>query len=149
MKPLQPDVFYVDNTIVELITTCPWLSYASVIRRRRPTDESAALRFGGFIHQALDYRYKQIGLGQSWSEGKMITLLDGLFRNTPLETEGWRNFDTAVKVVRAYNRRYCDGQDFHKISTNPKTGLPYVEQPFACDTGKVIRSRRIIYIGRI
>src|SRR5438093_5940236 len=148
MNPIRDNTFYIDNSAIELITTCPWLAYASIIRRRRPATESAALRFGGFLHQVLDYRYHQIALNLPWTEDQMITLASKLFGDSPLETEGWRNFDSAVKVIRAYNRRYPQAQE---TSTIPvlSNRRPYVEMPFAVDTHKTIRGVNIIYTGRI
>jgi len=80
-------------------------------------------------------------------EPAMIRLLDWNFRNNPCEFEGYRNFDNMVKAIRAYNSFYPK-EDF-AIDINPRTGFPYVEQPFAVDTHKMIRGRRIIYIGKI
>lgn len=148
-SPIRDGCFFVDNSSIELITTCPWLAYVSIIRRLRPEGESSALRFGGFIHQAMEYRDRLTGLGKDWNENDQIALLTKLFTETPLETEGWRNLDNAVKVIRAYNAFYLKGKEDYTIATNPTTGQPYVEQPFACDTGKTIRGLRIIYTGRI
>jgi hypothetical protein len=134
--------------MIELITTCPWLAYASIIRRRRPSSDSPALRFGGFIHQVLDYRYRAMGLGIEWTEEAMVALATDLFTKSPLEHEGWRNLDTAVKVIRGYNAHYTAARERFTIAMNPQ-GQPYVEQPFACDTHRTLRGHRIIYTGKI
>jgi hypothetical protein len=140
--------FFVDNSKIELITTCPWAAYAAIILRRRPAEESAALRFGGFIHKAVEYRNICIALGKPFVEDEQLKLLSKLFTENPLENEGWRNFDSAVKAIRGYNAFYPPEQEDFKIAKNAK-GEPFVEQPFAVDTGETIRGWRIIYTGRI
>jgi len=149
MNPIRDGCFFVDNSAIELITTCPWLAYASIIRQRRPADDSPALRFGGFIHKALEYRNRLTGEGKPWSEQAQIALLSKLFADSPLEFEGWRNLQSAITAIRGYNAYYPPGKEDYKVATNQTTGQPYVEQAFAVDTHKVIRGLRIIYTGRI
>lgn len=147
MKPLTADHFMVDNSMLEDITTCPWLSMASILQRRRLAGDAPALRFGGFLHRALGYRYKITGFGKQWTEDCMIRILSRLFEHNPCDNEGYRNFENSVKVVRGYNQHYP--KDDFKIAVNSSTGHPYVEQPFAVDTHRKVRGRSIIYMGRI
>lgn len=133
--------------MIEQMTTCPWLAYASIIRRRRLSGESPALRFGGLLHRVLAYRYRMQWHDKPFDERAQIRALQHLFTSTPCELEGWRNCDNAIKAIRGYNSNYAK-EDFH-VATNPFTSFPYVEQPFAVDTHKTIRGRKIIYVGRI
>lgn len=143
MIPLSANTFMVDNSMIDLITTCPWLSYAGIIRRRRPAADSAALRFGGFVHEALALRYRGASLDDQ------INLVQRLFAANPIDVEGWRNCDSAVKTLHAYAEFWKNEFDDLTIETNPTTGLPYVEQQFAIDTRATVRGRRIIYCGKI
>jgi hypothetical protein len=146
LSPLRDGCFFVDNSMLELIQTCPWLAYASIVRHKRPATESSALRFGGFIHKALEFRNRATALGQPWTEHQQIEMLSTLFAASPLETEGWRNLASAVLAIRGYNAHYF--KDDYTVAQNAK-GEPYVEQPFAVDTHRVVRGWRVIYIGRI
>lgn len=135
--------------MIEQFTTCPWLAYATVVERRRPSGESAALRFGGLIHQVLAWRSLQQANGKEINENELVALTNKLFAENPLELEGWRNADSAVKLLRFYNAHYPN-EEF-KTDTNTTQGqqTPYIEQPFAVDTHRTVRGRRIIYTGRI
>jgi hypothetical protein len=161
-SPIRDNCFYVDNSTIELITTCPWLAYASIIRQRRPAMESSALRFGGFIHQALELRHRMLWMNQELKasgmttkvseaeiENAQIKLLSDLFTASPLESEGWRNLAAAVLCIRGYNAQYPLAGQQHLIATNPMNGRALVEQPFACDTHTDIHGLRVIYTGRI
>jgi len=149
MIPLTSDTFLVDNSMLEFITTCPYLAYQSIVRRRRPAGDSPPLRFGAFIHNALAYRYANEHDSELDHpiERRMLDILSDNFRATPCELEGWRSYDNAVKVIRAYNTFYPK-EDFF-VAENVATHAPYVEQPFAVDTHQIIRGRRIIYTGKI
>jgi hypothetical protein len=146
MTSLTPSHFLVDNSKLELITTCPQLAYLSIIRSLRPSGESPALRYGGFIHRALAYRYRRIGQGHEWSEDVQIRILQHAFTKAPCDIEGWRNLDSAVKTIRAYNAAWIADS---VVVAKRSNGLPLVEQPFAVDTGVTLHGRRIVYIGRI
>src|ERR1039458_9874711 len=87
LSPLRDGCFFVDNSMLELITTCPWQAYASIVRRKRPATESSALRFGGFIHKALEFRNRTTALGQPWTEHQQVEMLSTLFASSPLETQ--------------------------------------------------------------
>jgi hypothetical protein len=149
MNRLSDGCFFVDNGLIEHITTCPWKAYAAFILSRRTAGESAALRFGRHIHTALAYRNKMDFYQKNWSEETQVKILENRFSHTPLEDEGWRNFDSAVKVIKGYNRNSSLDTIQSKLLAHPKTGFPLVEQPFAIDTHRTILGWRIIYIGRI
>lgn len=147
VEPLTKDHFLVDNSMIEDITTCPWLAYGSIVRRLRPRGDAPPLRFGGFLHRALGYRYKITGFGKPWSEDCQVRILSKVFERNPCAMEGYRNCDNAVKVIRGYNLAYP--KDNFEVMVNSKTGHPFVEQPFAVDTHRTLRGRKIIYTGKI
>lgn len=146
MTSLTSTHFLVDNSKLDLITTCPQLAYLSIIRSLRSSSESPALRYGGFIHRALAYRYRRLGQGRQWTEDVQIRILQHCFTKTPCEIEGWRNLDSAVKTIRSYNTAWANDK---VVVAKKSNGTPLVEQPFAVDTGVVLHGRRIVYIGRI
>ena len=149
MKRIQSGCLLVDNGFIEQITTCPTKADYSFIQGRRSAEESAALRFGKHIHTALAYRNRMEFYGAKWKEETQVRLLERVFTSAQMELEGYRNFDSAVKVIRGYNRAPIFNRDDFKIAAHPKTGHPLVEQPFAIDTGRTIQGLRLIYIGRI
>jgi hypothetical protein len=141
--------FLVDNGLIEQITTCPWKGKTSFIDNRRTAGEGAALRFGRHIHAALAFRNRKHFYGHEVDEGKQVRILEHHFMSTPCENEGYRNFENAVKVIKGYNTDPMVAADKSTILPHPKYGWPMVEQPFAIDIPKIVRGRRIIYIGRI
>jgi len=149
MNRFNDGCFLVDNGLIERMTTCPWKTYASVILGRKPSGESTALRFGRHIHSALAYRNRMDFYKAAWKEETQVKLLEHLFAKTPMEFEGHRNLDSAVKVIKGYNADPMMSNNTHSIMAHPKNGFPLVEQPFAIDTHRVISGHRIIYIGRI
>lgn len=141
----EPKVFFVDNSMIELMTTCPWKSWASFIARRRRNREEPALRFGTHIHAATALRDLRECLGQSYTFSEQVALLEAAFTNTPCENEEWRNFSTASEVVRAYNQHW--GLE-HCTTVKLKDGTPAVELSFALEAGK-IGDVQVVYAGRI
>ena len=144
--PLVEGCLFLDNSKIELITTCPTAAYYYICCKRELASERSALRFGTFIHAALAYRYKN---QPTWSESAQLALLSDLFTASPLESEGWRNLDSASKLLRAFNALHPASSDVmlwpkgHKLA-----GEPMIEVPFAAYIGTV-RGIKIIYMGRI
>lgn len=60
--PLVDGVLYIDNSSMELFTTCPRQALYYIIRRRELNRSSIALDFGGAFHGVLEYRYKKYGV---------------------------------------------------------------------------------------
>lgn len=147
MNRFQSDCFLVDNGLVEHITTCPTKANYKYVYGKSTAAESAALRFGRNIHTALAYHNKMQFFGKEPKEDVQLRILENRFLTTPTELEGWRNLDSAIKVIRGYNASPM-GREAH-IKAHPVTGLPMVEHPFAIDTKRVVQGYRIIYIGRI
>ena len=146
MSHFQDKTFFVDNSAIELLTTCPWRAYASIIRKRTLVAEQPALRFGGHIHAALAYRYRRIAQGKVPCPDVQMRILSTRFARTPLESEEWRNVNTAQDVITSYNERYSsEPLDTDVVHHN---GFPLVEKPFAVIAGERL-GWRIVYIGRI
>lgn len=137
-------VLFVDNSFIELLTTCPWKCWASSVAKRRLASETPALRLGSHIHATLAYRYKIEAFGKPYNQDVQFRILSKRFERTPCETEDWRNLDTAQKVIEAYNTSHPI-EPFDIVNHN---GFPLVEKPFAVEAGQ-IGDVTIIYTGRI
>ena len=144
MLNIPDNTLYIDNSSIELITICPFLAYATLIRRRVPAAPQPALRFGRHIHSALEYRYKCMANSIPFDENHQATELSANFANDPCDEEGWRNADTARDLISAYNTKYPN-EDLRILKVN---GEFIVEKSFTIFTGR-IRGINIIYTGRI
>ena len=149
MTRFQDGCFLVDNSLIEKITTCPTKADFAYGQNRVPAGNQAALRFGLHIHSALALRNAKLFANVENDEEEQIALLTKDFTDTPLEDEGWRNLDSAVKVIKGYNACKIFNKSDEHILAHPKTGGPLIEQSLAIDTKRVISGHRIIYIGRI
>lgn len=142
---MSKPTLYLDNSSLELITTCPTKARNKLILRRVRNIETPATRFGSHIHAALAYRYRAEALGQKWSQDAQCEVLTKLFMDTPCESESWRNLNMAQTVIRHYNEEYpCEAFEIIKL----KDGTPLVELPFALVMGEVA-GRQLVYTGRI
>jgi hypothetical protein len=142
---LRDGVFYIDNSGIELITTCPWKAYAQLILRRTVADPQPALIFGGHVHAALDYCYRRIALGMDPDLPNQLGLLEQRWQAEGGSTgDDWRSLGMAQEIVRKYHSEY-GLETFDVLMHN---GQPFVEQPFAIYLGEVL-GIKIIYIGRM
>jgi len=144
--PSQP-ILFVDNSLIELITTCPWKAYAAVMLRRRRGGEEPALRQGSHVHSALAYRYRREAIGLPWSGDVQQRILAKRYEQTPCESEEWRNLDYASQIICAYNEQYPFEQ-FEVIRHGPHS-FPFVERPFAVELPEKIDDITIFYVGRM
>jgi len=144
-EPLDQKTFFVDNSLLELITTCPYKAWASSILRRRRAGDEPALRFGTHIHSVTTLKDRGECLGQEVTYEQQVGLLEKDFLENPCESEGWRNFATAAEVIRAYNLHW--GLE-HCTTVRLKDGTPATELSFALEAGEV-DGVRIVYCGKI
>lgn len=144
MIQLRDNCFFVDNSSIELITTCPWKAYAKILRKRTVDSETPALRFGTHIHAALAFRYRCEAIGKDFDPNIQSRVIARRFERTPCESEDWRNVSTAQAVLNEYNIKYI-AEPFDILRLN---GFPIVEKPFCLYAGDV-DGTKIFYIGRI
>jgi hypothetical protein len=148
-QPFIGNHLFIDNSMLEYITTCPRSAYYNIYKQRELADARAALRFGDYAaHKPLAYRYLNEALGQPWSEEEQIKLMEKLFMDNPLSSEGYRNFNNAAKLIYVYNRNATTREPF-KIVRHPKTNYPLVEKSFAILLKDRVRGYTISYCGRI
>ena len=140
----------IDNSALELITTCPCKANYALNLRRKSSAPAPALRLGSHIHSALAFRYEREALGKPWTEAEQFKLLEDAFAADPCEAEGWRTLSMAQKVIHHYNEHY----DLERLEVvlipdqNTRTDIPFVEKSFAVVVGEVAE-HRVVYTGRI
>ncbi len=139
-----------DNSQIELITTCPTKANYAINMRRRSSAPAPAQRLGAHIHSALALRYEREALGQPWTEADQFKLLESAFASDPCEAEGWRTLSMAQKVIHHYNEHYdLEKLDIQMIKDVAENRLvPLVEKPFAYTLGE-IAGYVVVWTGRI
>ncbi len=127
----------IDNSSMEVFTTCPRAAEYSICHRRKSNSDSAALRFGGIIHKALDVRYRAATSMHAQSpevEAVMLAVLNKEFEAwTPAEDE-FRNHSFAVELIHRYGHQYPF--ESFEVARFPD-GKPCVEIPFALPLGSL------------
>lgn len=175
MNPLPPlplvdgDTLLIDNSSTESFTTCPRLSFYSIIRRLRPSGDRVPLTFGGIIHKILEARYRASTSLHAQTDEVTSVMLATAEREfakwTPPEDE-YRNFSCAVEFIRRYAAEY-PFESFEVVKG--QDGSPMIEVPFAIPFGELhvddeyfilntttgevakrhLRTIRIVWSGRI
>jgi hypothetical protein len=152
--PLVDGCLFLDNTTMEYIITCARSAEYYALRKRRLAESRSALFFGGAIHSALEYRYKNAGvLPPNEIPKGQVELLTKLFEDAPTALDDFRTASLATSLIRHYNYRYST-EEFKIVQIND---TPAVEQSFAVElcrlpvptwiypTGQIV----VIYTGRI
>lgn len=120
-----PDVydFNIDNTSLEQFQTCPRKAFNYIVLRRE-APPSAALAFGGAIHEGLETWYK--------TNDKRLALTNLLdYYNANLVTDQWRNPEHACNVLLRYIEHYTLlGDDYTPVENG-------VELPFRIPVGQI------------
>lgn len=125
--------FRIDNSSVELFTTCARAAYHYSILKREANSSKSALFFGTVIHAALEVRKNRqiIGepyLSEKWQDDQNETI-ETAYSLNPQPLDEWRSADQAVRVIQKYNKQY-------PINDEPFTIIPgTVELGFQCPIG--------------
>lgn len=159
MPPLKDGVLYIDNSGMELFSTCKRQMYYNQIRRIELNKTKIALDFGSAFHHVLEHLYKTHGtsyrgqeqnqevikfaqLGQFMESGELRTLA------TP--EDDYRTVPYLVQGVSKYLSDY-PAEPF-SIVTMP-SGQPGIEVPFAFPLGKVVSTVfgtiTVVWTGRL
>lgn len=106
--PLIDGCFFVDNSLLELLTTCPRALQYNRLNLRIASGEKAALNFGTAIHLALEYRYQvcQNAIPDMIAEEETATILSDYFNDHPAPIDDWRNVNWALSLLKRYNKKY-------------------------------------------
>jgi hypothetical protein len=147
--PLIDGCLFVDNSMIELLTTCPRALQYNKLHQRIAAADKPSLSFGSAIHLALEYRYAQGGNVDPYVEDEQIKVLSSFFEEHPAPVDDWRNLNWSVELLKRYNERYRL-EPFNLLTTSD--GKVMVELPFALelyrhtDIGMVVP---VMYSGRI
>jgi len=150
--PLIDGALFIDNSSLELLTTCPRALEYNRLFRRVSSGAKPALNFGSAIHLALEWRYRNCKNQppDALEESEQASVMARFFRENPCPDEDFRNLNWAIEVIKHYNQTY-QVEPFN-ILVDDK-GEPMVEMPFALELfryqvkgGPVIP---IFYSGRI
>lgn len=123
---LTDGALFIDNTSLEMFTTCPRQAYYYIVRKRERTRDSGAKNFGSGLHKALEVMRK--------GTADPVEAMLEHFKETPQPLDEWRTPDLALKTLAAYKTSY-PFDDFTILRAEDNT--PYVELPFAIPIGKV------------
>lgn len=107
--PLVDGCLFVDNSMLELLTTCPRALEYNKLHQRIASNEKPSLNFGSAVHLALEYRYQryQSGLLDPQYTNDVAVLLSNFFDQHPCPLEDFRNLNWALENVKQYNHRYA------------------------------------------
>ncbi len=152
--PLIDGCLFLDNTTMEYLITCARSTEYYVLHKRRLAEQRSALFFGGAIHSALEYRYRNAGVIPPHEiPTNQSALLAQIFASSPAQIDDHRTCSLATSIIRHYNAKYS--LEEFKIVQNDNG--PLVEQSFAIElvrlavptwihhSGFVV----VIYTGRI
>lgn len=121
---------FIDNSSMEYLVTCARSAEYALIRKRRLASQSSALFFGGAIHAALEYRYRNAGkLNPSEIQPGQMALLEILFAEAPHSFSDHRTLSFAMDLIAGYNQKYSR-EEFRLMQTEKG---PIVEQAFAIE----------------
>jgi hypothetical protein len=149
--PLTEGTLLIDNSTIELITTCPRRYEYSSLEKKRLAEERPALSFGTAIHEALSVRYlhgAEFIDGPKIEEKQVAVLTNHFAANTPPDGDH-RGLNLAVECIQQYNRAYPS----EPFTVAELSGKPAIEIPFVLPL-TTLRSDRlgevpILYTGRI
>jgi hypothetical protein len=148
--PLVDGVLYIDNSSMELFTTCPRQAYYYVIRRLELNRDRIALSFGEAFHRTLEYLYKTYGTAyrSATENADVIRFASSLRLDTPED-----DYRTIPYLVNGVNKYLTDhpAEPFEIVRL--PNGSPAVELPFAYPLGVIdspVYGRiSIIWTGKI
>ncbi len=141
---LDGDTLIIDNSSLELQTTCPRSAQYGLCMRRRTTGEKVALKFGGIAHKVLETRYlsaaplyEQTPMVQNTMIAVAETEFNGIEGVKPAfhpPEDDYRTLDRMIALVEAYGKNYPH-EPFDIIRL--PDGRPFVEVPFALPFGEI------------
>jgi hypothetical protein len=128
--PLIDGAFFIDNSTLELLTTCPRALEYSRLFRRISSAAKPSLNFGSAIHLALEWRYRHCKNQppDALEESEQAAVLSRFFADHVPPEDEYRNLNWAIEVIKHYNQTY-QVEPFNILID--KDGQPLVELPFA------------------
>lgn len=106
--PLIDGCMFIDNSLLESLTTCPRALQYSRLNRRISSADKPSLSFGSAIHLALEFRYRvaKDTRPDNILESSQANILSNYFSKNPAPIDDWRNLNWAVETIKRYNQRY-------------------------------------------
>lgn len=132
--PLKDGVLYIDNSSMELFTTCPRQAYYYIIRRLELNRGRIALDFGGAFHDVLEYMYRKYGNAYRSNTDNADILAYAASRQLDTPEDDYRSVSYLVDGVAKYINDHP--AEIWTILTLPN-GAPAVEIPFAMPIGTI------------
>lgn len=134
----------IDNSSLEVFTTCPKSADYKLVRRREAHARNAALTFGGAIHEGLEkFLWKQWA-EQNFSEEKAFVTscqaeqdaaIVSFFTNHPTPPDEYRTVTNALSVLSAYRQRASLPDYQWEIQSDDKG--PIIERAFELPLGVI------------
>lgn len=135
---------FIDNTSLEMFTTCPRQAQFYIVKKREKASNSGAKNFGSAMHLSLEK------LRKGFDEPLVKEEILQYFTTNPQDPEEWRTPDLALKTFSLYCKNYPF--DNFVILKDPK-GTLMVELPFAIPIGSVTMANAatvpIVWTGKI
>lgn len=146
--PLIDGVLYIDNSSMELFTTCPRQAYYYIIRKLELNRDRIALDFGDRFHGVLEYLYKKYGTGyrSAADNADIIAFAQRVVLQTP--EDDYRTNSYLVDAVAKYLTDY-PAERFNLLTLNNQ---PAVELPFAFPLGTIesgFGPVKVVWTGKI
>lgn len=139
--PLVDDALFIDNSSLEVFSTCARAAQYYICEKRESSEERSALGFGKRIHSILESRYR-LNTGvippsgdESGTAARMFATAQAVFADhVPTGEEDYRNFSTATEFISKYNEFYpVEGFEILRLAD----GTPAIEIPFALPIGEL------------
>lgn len=108
--PLIDGCLFVDNSFLELLTTCPRALEYNQLYKLVSAASKPPLTFGTAGHDVLEFRYVRYAneLPTPVMEDEQATLLSEFYQRNPVGEGEHRNLNHAIEVfIRKYNERYA------------------------------------------
>jgi hypothetical protein len=152
--PLIDGCLFIDNSFLELLSTCPRQLQYSQLNRRISADTNYAQSFGTAGHLVWEHRYKTYGTRppDEKLESEQLEILTDHFAQNPTPEDERRDLNFAIDLfVKRYNKRYIV-EPFQLLLDGE--GKPMVELPFALPLFEakhhgIYSPLQVYYSGRI
>src|ERR1035437_1735918 len=126
--PLTNGHLFIDNSTLELLTTCPRSMEYAKLEKRIINAPSPALDFGSAIHLALEERYKNHIKPDEECYTAQAKVITDFFEANPPSNDEPRSANWALEVIKHYNQQYHT-EPFNLLLDSE--GKPLVELSFA------------------
>lgn len=132
--PLKDNVLYIDNSSMELFTTCPRQAYYYIVRRLELNRSRIPLDFGDRFHDVLRFMYTTFSTAYRSAADNDAVVAFAAAKKLDTPEDDHRTVPYLVDGVRTYLQQY-PAEPF-SIAVMP-SGVPAVEVPFMFPLGTI------------